>query len=121
MPILINDWKLLLSSMILLCNIFPEIKIQWRMIWRSKHQVSDEIKKIDFQEKLDVLVCQIGWSDFELMCSATICSAKPSSTKLDGLVYETGGSGISKISDESSETMMTDPNDWRKPLVRYFL
>jgi hypothetical protein len=45
MPILINDWKLLLSSMILLCSIFPKIKIQWRTIWRSKHQVSDEIKK----------------------------------------------------------------------------
>jgi ribonuclease HI len=30
--------------MILLCNIFPEIKIQWRMIWHNKHHISNQIK-----------------------------------------------------------------------------
>jgi hypothetical protein len=53
------------------------------------------------------------------MCSAIMCSAEPSSAKLDGPVSETGGSRISRISDESSETMMADTDDWRAPLVRY--
>jgi hypothetical protein len=53
------------------------------------------------------------------MCSATICSAEPSSTKPDGPVSEIGGSIISKISNESSKMMMTDPDDCRTPLVCY--
>jgi hypothetical protein len=53
------------------------------------------------------------------MYSATICSAEPSLTKLDSPVSETGGSGISRISDETSERMMTDPDCWRTPLVCY--
>jgi hypothetical protein len=53
------------------------------------------------------------------MCSATISSVEPSLAKLDGPVSETGGCTISRTSDKSSETMMTDPDDWRTPLVRY--
>jgi hypothetical protein len=75
--------------------------------------------KFGFLEKLDVLVCQTGQSDFQPMCSATICSAELGSTNLDGLVSETRGSRISKTSYEMSEMTMTDPDDWRTPLVRY--
>jgi hypothetical protein len=53
------------------------------------------------------------------MRSVTICSIKPDSVKPDGPVSETGGSGISRNSDDSSETMTTDPDDWETPLVRY--
>jgi hypothetical protein len=53
------------------------------------------------------------------MHGAIICSGEPSSTKLDGLVSEIGGSGIFRKSDESSKTTMIDPDDWRTPLVRY--
>jgi hypothetical protein len=45
MPILTNVWKLLLFSLILLCSMFPGMKIQWRMIWHSKHQVSEQINE----------------------------------------------------------------------------
>jgi hypothetical protein len=51
------------------------------------------------------------------MHSMTICSTKPSSTKSDGPVSETRGSGISRKSDESSKTMTADPDDWRTPLI----
>jgi hypothetical protein len=53
------------------------------------------------------------------MCSATICSAEPSLAKSDGLVSKTGGSRISRTSDEMSETMTANPDDWRTPLVHY--
>jgi hypothetical protein len=53
------------------------------------------------------------------MHSATVSSAEPSSKKLNVLVSETRGSGISRILDEASKTTMTDPDDWRTPLVRY--
>jgi hypothetical protein len=53
------------------------------------------------------------------MLSTTICFAEPDSAKLDGLVSETGGFRISRNSDEASEMMMTYPDDWRIPLVRY--
>jgi hypothetical protein len=53
------------------------------------------------------------------MHSATVCSTEPSSSKLDVPVYEIGGSRICRISDESSETTTTDPDDWRTPLIRY--
>jgi hypothetical protein len=53
------------------------------------------------------------------MCSATICSSEPSSTKLNGLVCKTGGSRISRTSDETSETTTAHPNDWRTPFVCY--
>jgi hypothetical protein len=75
--------------------------------------------KFGFLEKLDVPVGQTGCSSFWSMCSATICFAEPSLTKLDGLVSETGGSRISRTSDESSKMMTTDPDDWRTPLVYY--
>jgi hypothetical protein len=38
--------ELLLSSMILLCNMFLGMKIHWRIIWRSKHQIFDRIEEI---------------------------------------------------------------------------
>jgi hypothetical protein len=53
------------------------------------------------------------------MCSAIIYSAEPSLAKPDGPVSETRGFRISSISDESSEMMTSDPNDWRTPLVHY--
>jgi hypothetical protein len=31
---------------ILLCSMFPGMKIQWQTIWCSKHQVSDQIEEI---------------------------------------------------------------------------
>jgi hypothetical protein len=53
------------------------------------------------------------------MCGATFYSIGPSPAKPDSPVFETGWSGISRSSDESSETMMADPDDWRTPLVCY--
>jgi hypothetical protein len=53
------------------------------------------------------------------MHRATICSAEPSSAKLDGLVSEIGGFEISRITNESSKSLIVDPDDWRTPLVRY--
>jgi hypothetical protein len=50
---------------------------------------------------------------------AIVSSAKPDSVKLNSPVSETGGSRISRNSDESSEIMMSDPDDWRMPVVRY--
>jgi hypothetical protein len=94
--------------------MFPGMKIQCRMTWRSKHQVSDQI-----EEKLDVPVCQTGQSGVRSMCSAMVCSVGPSPAKLDDLVSETEGSKISRALDESSEMMMADPDDWRTPLVHY--
>jgi hypothetical protein len=72
-----------------------------------------------FLKKSNVPVYQTRQSDFWSMHRATICSAKPSSIKLDGPVSETGGSRISKNSNESSEITTADPSDWRTPLVRY--
>jgi hypothetical protein len=53
------------------------------------------------------------------MRNVTVCSAEPSSAKLNVLVSEIGGSGISRISDEASKTTTADPDDWRTPLVHY--
>jgi hypothetical protein len=53
------------------------------------------------------------------MCSVIICSTELSSAKPNGPVSETGESRISRISNESSETMMADLDDWRAPLVHY--
>jgi hypothetical protein len=53
------------------------------------------------------------------MHSATVCSAEPSSTKLDVPIYETGGSEISRILDEASKMTTTGPDDWSTPLIRY--
>jgi hypothetical protein len=49
------------------------------------------------------------------MHSAEICSVELVSAKLDGLVLQIAGSKISRNSDNSSETMTTDPDDWRTP------
>jgi hypothetical protein len=70
-------------------------------------------------EKSDVPVCQTGWSAFQSMQGAEIYSAEHSLAKLDGLVLETGGSGISRSSDNLDETTTAEPNDWRTPLVHY--
>jgi ribonuclease HI len=75
--------------------------------------------KFDFLEKLDAPVCQTGQSSFWPVHSVKIYSAEPSSAKPDVLVSETGGSKIFRIMDESSETMMVDPDDWRTPLIHY--
>jgi hypothetical protein len=53
------------------------------------------------------------------MHSVIIYSAELSSVKSDGPVFETEGSRISRNSDETSEMTMTDPDDWRTPLVCY--
>jgi transposase InsO family protein len=58
-------------------------------------------------------------SGFQSMRNEEICSAKPDSAKPDGPVSETGGSGISRNSDNSSEMTMVEPDDCRTPLVRY--
>jgi hypothetical protein len=50
---------------------------------------------------------------------AKIYSAGTSSAKPDGPELETGGSGISRGSDDLSETMMAKPVDWRTPLIHY--
>jgi hypothetical protein len=70
-------------------------------------------------EKLDILICQTGQSDFQPMHGAKICSAELSSAKPNSPVSETGWSEISRTSDKSSETTTVDPNDCRTPLVRY--
>jgi hypothetical protein len=70
-------------------------------------------------EKMDVPVCQTGYFGFWLMLSAKICYAEPDSAKSDGPVLETRGSKIFRNSDDLSETMMDDPDDWRTPLIRY--
>jgi hypothetical protein len=53
------------------------------------------------------------------MHNAKICFAEPSSTKLDVLDSETGGSGISRGSDDLGETVVAEPMDWRTPLILY--
>jgi hypothetical protein len=75
--------------------------------------------KFGFLEKLDVPICQTGQSGFQPMCSAKICSTKLSTTKLDSLIFETRGSRISRTSDKSNETMTTNPDDRRTPLICY--
>jgi hypothetical protein len=51
--------------------------------------------------------------------SATICTGEPSSAEPDSPVSESGGSRVSRTSDEISETTMAGPDDWRTSLVRY--
>jgi hypothetical protein len=70
-------------------------------------------------EKLDVLIYQTRGSSFRLMHTTEICSAELDSAKSDGLVFETGGSGISRNLDESSVTTIIDPDDWQTPLKHY--
>jgi hypothetical protein len=53
------------------------------------------------------------------MHNVIIYSAELSSVKPDGPIFETEGSRISRNSDETSEMTMTDPDDWRTPLVCY--
>jgi hypothetical protein len=53
------------------------------------------------------------------MRNAAIYSAELDSAKPDGPVSETGGSKISRNSDDSSETTMANLDNWRTPLVRY--
>jgi hypothetical protein len=53
------------------------------------------------------------------MHSAIIYSTEPSLAKLNGMVSKTIGFEIFRITDESSETITVDPDDWRTPLIRY--
>jgi hypothetical protein len=53
------------------------------------------------------------------MHSAEIHSTKPSSAKPDVSESKSGGSNIFRSSDNLSETMKTEPDDWRTPLVHY--
>jgi hypothetical protein len=53
------------------------------------------------------------------MHNAKICFVEPSSAKLDVLESETGGSDISRGSDDLGETVTTEPVDWRTPLIHY--
>jgi hypothetical protein len=71
--------------------------------------------KFCFLKKIDVLVCQTRQFTFRPRCSATICSAEPSSAKPNGPVLEIGGSKIFSILDESSKTTTANPDDWRTP------
>jgi hypothetical protein len=52
------------------------------------------------------------------MHSAKIYSVEPSLAKLDVLKSETGGSGISRGSNDLGETVTTKPVDGRTPLIR---
>jgi hypothetical protein len=53
------------------------------------------------------------------MHDATVCSVEPSPTKSDSPIFETGGSKNSRNSDETSKTVIFDPDDWRAPMIRY--
>jgi hypothetical protein len=70
------------------------------------------LKKIQFSGKTE---CSGFWP----MCNATVYSTELGSAKPDGPVSETGGSRISRNSDKISKMMMTNPDDWRIPLVQY--
>jgi hypothetical protein len=112
MLILTNAWKLLLSSIILLCNIFLGWKYGGEQFGATSIKLLIESRKIRLSKKT-------GCSDFRSMCSATICSAETSSAKSDGPVSKTEGSRISGTSDKSSEMTMVGSDDWRTPLIRY--
>jgi hypothetical protein len=96
------------------------MKIQWRMIWRSKHQVSNQIEENSvFWKKSDVPVCQTEQSGFRPVYNAIVYFVRPSPAKPDSPISKTRGSEIFRTSDTSSEIMMADPDDWRTHLVHY--
>jgi hypothetical protein len=76
-------------------------------------------RKLYVLEKLDALVCQIGWSSFWPMQNAEIGSSEPSSAKSDGPVSKIGWSRIFRNSDNLGETTTVEPDDWQIPLIRY--
>jgi hypothetical protein len=53
------------------------------------------------------------------MHSATICSVELDPKEPDSPISKTEGSKIFRTSDEMSEMMTVDPDDWRTPLVYY--
>jgi hypothetical protein len=53
------------------------------------------------------------------MHSSKICSTKPNSTKSDVPDSETGGSNISRGSDNLDKIAAIEPVDWRTPLILY--
>jgi hypothetical protein len=55
------------------------------------------------------------------MYSAKIYSTELSSAKLNVPKSETEGSGISSGSDDLDETATAETDDWRTPLVCYFI
>jgi hypothetical protein len=56
--------------------------------------------KLYVLRKLDVSICHSGCSGLQPMHRAKICSTEPNLTKLDVPKSETGGSGISRSSDD---------------------
>jgi hypothetical protein len=75
--------------------------------------------KLHVLEKPDVLICHFRHSSLQPMHSAEIWSAETSSVKSDAPELETGGSGISRGSDDLGETAMVKSEDWRAAMVRY--
>jgi hypothetical protein len=67
------------------------------------------------------IICsgKIGCSSLPNLQSGEICSAEPNSEKLDALKSETRGSDIFSSSDNLSETVTTEPDDGRTPLIHY--
>jgi hypothetical protein len=66
----------------------------------------------------------VGWSGlpnqmFQFSIDAQCRYLFYGSSKPNGSILETRGSGISRNSDNSSKTTMTEPDDWRAPLVCY--
>jgi hypothetical protein len=70
-------------------------------------------------EKSDVTISQNKWSGFWPMQGAEIYFAEPSLAKLEGLVSKTGGSRISRNSNDLGEITTIELDDWRIPLVHY--
>jgi hypothetical protein len=75
--------------------------------------------KLYVLEKMDVLVCQTGWSGFCPMQSEKICSTKANLSKPNGSVSETRWFRISNILDKSSGMTTSEHDNWRTCLVRY--
>jgi hypothetical protein len=53
------------------------------------------------------------------MQGVEIYSSESGSTKPDVVESEIGGSRISRAVDNLGKTVMTEPGDWRTPLVHY--
>jgi hypothetical protein len=53
------------------------------------------------------------------MHTAEICSTQPSLAKSEVPESKTGGSGISRSSDNSDKTMTVESDNWKTPLVCY--
>jgi hypothetical protein len=85
--ILINVWKLLLPSMILLFNMFSEMKIQLWTIWHNEHQVFDRIKKNCMFWKNGCSGLPFWMFQFvaEVQCYSLLCWTEFSTTGCSGI------------------------------------